>query len=750
MKITLPNRPWTLGLLVLFVVVITLVTGRSLHGPLLEGGEYSFAFLVLLYANLFLVLILGFLVIRNLSRLWMDRKRKLAGAMLRTRMVLMFALLSLLPTLIISILSLELLNRGVDSWFSDRISLALEQSLEVARSYYQENQRSIRHDAEDLVRNRTITAALTLQGGEAATAALEVERSARMLDEITILRQDGTRLASAGDLPQDALPDFSALEAGGSRAMMVTNDTGNRVRAYIRLGEGDLILTTGRWIDRQVLTRMESMENAFKNYHQLRTSHGLLKNSHTITLVLITQLLLLAAVWSGFRIADTITLPVGELVMATRKVASGDLSATMKVRGDDELATLMAAFNAMTQRLAENRQELEATNALLEERQRFLAAIVNNISSGVIAVDGQGLITLINRAAGELLGLDPQQGHGQACRDLLPPEMIDLLQNLRRLAASQRVLEVDPLNGVPLSAQIPHQGPDRQRTLLARIGLLGASPSENTGFIATFDDLTEVVMAQRAHAWSDVARRIAHEIKNPLTPIQLWAQRLRRKYLDNAKEPLPEREVLDQGTTAIISQVEALRLLVNEFSNFARLPRPDRQKGDLHQALKECLTLHDTELKAVSSAAEFDSHVPPFPFDASQIKQVVTNLLSNALAAMKEKEEQALQSETPFKPQLVLSTHLSTNGQWVSVQIMDNGPGIPAADRVRVFEPYFTTKKKGTGLGLAIAKKIIEDHGGVLRMRESSWGGVNAEFQLPIKGPANSGDTTADETVPPL
>ncbi|MBF0183995.1 MAG: HAMP domain-containing protein [Magnetococcales bacterium] len=733
-------RTWILPLL-FAVVVITVLTGQGLRGiATMESGKYGLFFLILLYVNLFLVLLLGVLVVRNLHRLWLDRRQRRTGSRLRTRMALMFVALSLVPTLIVAILSVNFLNRGVDTWFSEQISLALANSLEVSKAYYRENQRVIRHDAESILRNRAITTALTLQDDEAASAALEAEREARGLDEITIFRLDGTRIASAGSLPIDPIPDLTPLTDGTFRSLLTTNDSGDRVRAFVLLGE-DLFLSAGHWIDRQILSQMDTVESVYVHYHRMRASHGLLKANHTVTLALISLLLLLAAIWSGLHIADELTDPITELVVGTRKVAIGDLSVTLSVTGDDELAALMASFNAMTQKLNENRQELQSANALLEERSRYMAAIVGNISAGVVSVNRYDEITLMNQAAGMLLNRAAEPAMGQPYRAVLPPELLQVMPTLLQ-HGQNRAGNVSrnpggatgsrPLDGEELSAtssknpsvQIQIQGPEKPKTVLARLTYLEEYDGVGRGFILTFDDLTEVLIAQRTHAWSEVARRIAHEIKNPLTPIQLWAQRMRRKYLLPSAKERRDWRVLDEGTETIINQVEELRVLVNEFSTFARLPRPILKNEEIATTIGEALRLHAAELNKVSVSTQFCTEIRCCPHDRSQIKQVITNLISNSLAAM---------SEHGQETRLAIVTDLTPDGGWYRIQLADSGAGIPPADRDRVFEPYFTTKKKGTGLGLPIVKKIIEDHGGTIRITDSTWGGTQVEIKLPLQ-----------------
>ncbi|MBF0110029.1 MAG: HAMP domain-containing protein [Magnetococcales bacterium] len=718
------RKRWVWSLLLLVVIAITMVTAQGLRGSATVAGEYSLFFLVLLYLNLFLALVLGVLVFRKVFRLWQDHYQRRAGSKLRLRMVSMFVLLSLLPTLVIAILSLNFLNRGVDSWFSDRISLALESSLEVARAYYHENQRTVRHDAESIVRNRRVTTSLSLGGAEAAVAQLEIERQARGLDEIAILRADGARLARAGELPFDPIPDLSSLSEGSNKALMTTNDVGDRVRAFVPLGE-ELFLSTGHWIDRQILGQMETIESTYTHYKQLRATHELLKANHTVTLVLITMLLLLAAIWSGFGIANSLTDPITELVIGTRKVAQGDLSVNLAIGGDDELATLMTAFNAMIRKLSENRDELQNTNALLEERRRFMAAIVHNISSGVISVDQHHKVTLMNPTAAKLLAVDPVEAIGRALDEVMPEAFLEPLHRFLKEQKDRSIPLPPPVPGEPSlpGIQIAIQGENKPMTLLARITLLEDHLGESRGFITTFDDITDVLVAQRTSAWSEVARRIAHEIKNPLTPIQLWAQRIRRKYMKNPGSTEIDLKILDEGTNTIIQQVEELRVLVNEFSTFSRLPRPRLHDHEIHASIREALILHAEALTAMEVRISFDERINRIPHDPGQIKQVVTNLIANAIAATRE-------GTSP--PILSLSTHLLERSGRISLEIADNGIGIPAQDRDRVFEPYFTTKKKGTGLGLAIVRKIIEDHGGTIRLKESEWHGVLVEIKLPL------------------
>ncbi len=358
-------KRWGFGLLLIAIITTTFFTGQNLKGSaVVGGGDYGMVFLILLYLNLFFALILGIVVFRNLFHLWTDRQSRRPGSKLRTRMVMMFIALSLIPTLILAILSVNFLNRGVDSWFSDQISQALENSLSVSRAYYRENQQTVKHDAESIVRNRGVTSAMALEGASAAGAVLELERHSRGLDVVTLFRSDGTQLAQAGQLPFDPIPDLSGLKEGTNKALLVTSDKGDRVRAFVRLSD-DLYISTGRWIDRQILAQMDSIESAYVNYHKLSAAHGLLKSNHTVTLALITLLLTLAAIWSGFRIADDITNPITELVIGTRKVAIGDLSVNLSVTGNDELATLMAAFNAMTKNSTKTEKSYKAQTPFL-------------------------------------------------------------------------------------------------------------------------------------------------------------------------------------------------------------------------------------------------------------------------------------------------------------------------------------------------------------------------------------------------
>ncbi|MBF0444061.1 MAG: HAMP domain-containing protein [Magnetococcales bacterium] len=733
-------KRWGFGLLLIAIITTTFFTGQNLKGSaVVGGGDYGMVFLILLYLNLFFALILGIVVFRNLFHLWTDRQSRRPGSKLRTRMVMMFVALSLIPTLILAILSVNFLNRGVDSWFSDQISQALENSLSVSRAYYRENQQTVKHDAESIVRNRGVTSAMALEGAGAAGAILELERHSRGLDVVTLFRSDGTQLAQAGQLPFDPRPDLSGLKEGTNKALLVTSDKGDRVRAFVRLSD-DLYLSTGRWIDRQILAQMDSIESAYVNYHKLRAAHGLLKSNHTVTLALITLLLTLAAIWSGFRIADDITSPITELVIGTRKVAIGDLSVNLSVTGNDELATLMAAFNAMTKKLNENREELQSTNALLDERRRFMTAIVRNISSGVVCINSENEITLMNPAAGAMIGIDPIKSIGHNYEDVTPQEVLVPLQKMWEAIKDPDRVAPPPLPGSSanelstMAAQIQTNEGDKPLTLMMRVTPREDTKGINKGFIATFDDISEVLVAQRTSAWSEVARRIAHEIKNPLTPIHLWSQRLRRKYLKDGGIEQPDWQILDEGTNAIIKQVEELKVLVNEFSTFSRLPRPQLHENDFHATIREVISLHSQELKTVKLELNFTKKLKPFPHDPGQMKQVLTNIITNALSAIREKNQD--------DAYLTITTTLPEETGWVHLQVADSGSGIPAADRTRVFEPYFTTKKKGTGLGLAIVKKIIEDHGGTIRLRESKRGGILVDIQLPLVGrePQNGRD----------
>jgi two-component system nitrogen regulation sensor histidine kinase NtrY len=461
---------------------------------------------------------------------------------------------------------------------------------------------------------------------------------------------------------------------------------------------------------------MKEISSSFEQYKSTKLLKGKIQKGYILFLLLIALVIIFLSTWVGFHLARGITEPIQELAIATNRVASGDLNVTLDSYSQDEVGSLVEAFNTMTADLRKGQKainranlELQASNLELEQRRRYMEIVLANVTAGVISIDSQGHITTINKSAEKLLGLKTKRIIGRNFRDIVTPDYQPMIKGiLKELIGSGKD---------SIRKQVSLPAGDTKIILLVNVTTLKDENNEFMGTVVVFDDLTQLLKAQRMAAWREVARRIAHEIKNPLTPIQLSAQRLRRRYLDRFSA---DDIVFDECTTMIIKQVDDLKNLVNEFSSFARMPASNPSLNNLNDVLNEALVLFQEGHKEIQFQLKTDPDLPAFSLDREQIKRVAINLLDNAVAAVNGNGQ--ITVETSFNKDLRIAT----------LKISDNGRGIPAEDKPRLFEPYFSTKKSGTGLGLAIVSTIISDHNGYIRVRDNEPQGTHFIVELPI------------------
>ena len=463
---------------------------------------------------------------------------------------------------------------------------------------------------------------------------------------------------------------------------------------------------------------MKEISSSFEQYKSTKLLKGKIQKGYILFLLLIALVIIFLSTWVGFHLAKGITEPIQELAIATNRVASGDLNVTLDSYSQDEVGSLVEAFNTMTADLRKGQNainranlELQASNLELEQRRRYMEIVLANVNAGVISIDSQGHITTINKSAQKLLGLKTERIIGRNFRDIVTPDYQPMIKGiLKELIGSGKD---------SIRKQVSLPAGDTKIILLVNVTTLKDEHNEFMGTVVVFDDLTQLLKAQRMAAWREVARRIAHEIKNPLTPIQLSAQRLRRRYLDRFSA---DDIVFDECTTMIIKQVDDLKNLVNEFSSFARMPASNPSLNNLNDVLNEALVLFQEGHKEVQFQLQTDPYLPAFSLDREQIKRVAINLLDNAVAAVNGNANGQITAKTSFNKDLKIAT----------LKISDNGCGIPAEDKPRLFEPYFSTKKSGTGLGLAIVSTIISDHNGYIRVRDNEPQGTHFIVELPI------------------
>jgi len=689
------------------LATFALLSGGSPLGPTSPGQVVA-----MVLANAAMLLLLGASLAGRLVRVWAERRRGGAGSRLHVRLVLLFGGVAVVPALLVAGFAAVFFNLGIQAWFSDRVRETLEASLIASRAYLAEHVNTVRGDAQGMANDLNRAAQLFLPDQEVNYArVLATQAALRGLTEAVVFDPSLGRVIATAGLGTNLLLDPPSQDAldqvrSGDIAVLPDEQAG-RVRALIALElPAGAMLQIGRPVDPGVLEHMRRTELSFAQYDQLDRRRGPLQITFALIFAVTALLLLFGAVLVGLVLANQIARPIARLILAADRVRGGDLSVKVtEGSADDEVASLSRAFNRMTGQLAAQRGELMAAYSQLDDRRRFTESVLAGVSAGVIGLDAEARINLPNRSASDLLSRDLDDAYGRPLADVVP-EFGPLLA-----AATQ-----DPLR--PRTAEVLIGPVARRRTLLVRIGA-EVQGRRVAGYVLTFDDITELLSAQRTAAWADVARRIAHEIKNPLTPISLSAERLRRRYLKQIQE---DPETFRQLTDTIVRQVEDIGRMVDEFSAFARMPQPQIGPEDFAAIARDSLVLQ----RAAHPTIRYSLTLPAEPAigqgDRRLIAQALTNLLQNAADAVAMRPgagEIALRLET-------------MSGAWAFI-VEDDGIGLPEGESSdRLTEPYVTHKVKGTGLGLAIVKKIMEDHGGQVSLEARVTGpGTRATLFLP-------------------
>lgn len=708
------------ALLLLAAVLSGMATFAAMTGRLPGAGDPR-SILLLLVLDLVFLVFLSVLIIRRLVQLWAQRRRAAAGARLHSRLVGLFALVAVLPSMIIVIFAVMLFEFGLQSWFSDRVSTAIRESLQVAQAYEEEHKRNITSDAQAMASDLNRSGRMLSMDSNQFAQFVANQVAVRSLTEATVFQPSGRIMAQVGigslfQVKPD-VPESAFQRAGEDRAVILTDENDNRVRALIKLDIFvDTYLLIGRLIDPDVLAHLEKTSTAVQLYEQLEGERAGLLVTFALIFFIVAILLLLAAAWVGLAFADRLSKPIGHLISAADKVGAGDLSARVeRFNPDDEVGSLAMAFNRMTAELQQQQEELLKANWQIEARRRFIETVLSGVSAGVIGLDRSHRVTVANRSACELLSLSEDQLHGRR------------LSNLSR----------DVRSLIDLAARKPGKVHERQVTLTRRDGYsrtflvrIAAEHDEDNiiGFVVTFDDISELLSAQRKAAWADVARRIAHEIKNPLTPIQLSAERLKRKYLKQIDE---DPETFNACIETIVRQVGDIGHMVDEFSSFARMPTPAMAQHDLRQLINEAIDLYKASGSEIEIKANLPEQAADCQVDPAQLRQVLTNLIKNGSESISERQqEEQAQGLSDIKSGEIGITLEEETEHWV-IRITDNGRGLPASQRERLTEPYVTSREGGTGLGLAIVKKIMEDHGGEIALSDREGGGALIRLRLP-------------------
>jgi two-component system nitrogen regulation sensor histidine kinase NtrY len=698
-------------------------------GPYDLGASSSLLRLILL-VDLVYVLLVAALILSRVIRMIADRRSQSAGSRLHLRLTGVFAFIALVPTILVAVFAVLNLNIGLEGWFSERVRNVVGSSLSAAEAYEKEHRDALTEDAAAFagILNVTRQSQFFMDDGQIRQVLSQGQQAIqRGLREVYLIDGSGT-LKTRGE--RSYLFDFEApstdeLQRAASGETVVIEDwINNEFRALVRLEAfPDRYLYISRAVDGQLLSLLDDTKETVSLYQQLEADRGRVLFNFGLLYLGFALILVLAAIWLGLWFAEKLSRPVGRLASAAIRVGEGDLDVqVIEEEGDDEITTLGRVFNQMTQQLKGQRDALLDSHRQTEQRRRLFDSVLSNVTAGVIGLDADGRVDFVNRAAERLL--DVSHSTHDVPLGLAVPEFAPLLDRLRDSVQAAVQEEV----------RLTRAG--KLESLLVRVSRRATEGGRLEGYVVAFDDVTELVSAQRMAAWGDVARRIAHEIKNPLTPIQLSAERIKRKFRSQVQEP----EDLEQYTDVIIRQTNDLRRIVDEFSKFARMPEPDRREGDLVELVRAAVMLQENGQPGV----RFVTCLPQLPamleFDGTMIGQALTNLIKNAGEAT----EGLIEKGAPKGYQPEIRVEMVVNEDEAEIRILDNGTGLPP-DRARLFEPYVTTREKGTGLGLPIVKKIIEEHGGTLSLQDAplfdgnAHAGAMAVIHLPRAPRAQSG-----------
>ncbi len=646
--------------------------------------------LTLMVVDLIILLLLVVVVAKKLVKVWMEHKKGLAGARLHVRLTVLFGALAVTPSILMATFSLLFFHFGLQSWFSNQVNQALNESLSVASSYLEEHKRVIERDARlmayDLDQNKTNF----VHNPSDFSSYLTMMSELRSLREVIVFNENRTILGRSLltlALEFEMLPEWALEQANHGEVAILTNEHNDRVRALVKLaGSPASYLYVGRFVDPVVLEHLKQTEDAVKSHQSLEKSRYSIELTFILIFSLVALLLLLAAIWIGLVFAGNLVRPISKLIAAAEKLGHGNLSVRVdEGKKNDELGSLNKSFNHMARQLESQRQDLMTINRELDERMCFTESVLASVSAGVISLDKHGLIQLANKASSVLLGISFEDHYGESLVSLVP-EMEPIIQQANQ--------EKQPLLEAELSLTIQN----KKSTFVVHAAR-EITDKKLIGFVVTFDNITDLITAQKQAAWSDVARRLAHEIKNPLTPIQLSAERIKRKYIEEIKNP----EVFNECVEAIIKQVSHIGNLIDEFSAFARMPLPKMEKNNLSELCRSLFSVQQHTWKEIKFKENIQKDIHMM-CDKNQIYQVLINLFKNSAEAL-------LESHTK-NPEITISLLENTEG--VILTVSDNGPGFPEDKKDQLLEPYMTNRANGTGLGLSIVKKIVEDHQGTI------------------------------------
>ena len=710
------------------VALLTFIETRTIQFGADIPVSNTILMFILININLLLLILLIFLVFRNLVKLLYDRRRKVMGAKLRTRLVVAFIVLTIVPTVVLFFFSINFITASLDFWFNVPIEQALQNSLRVGSSLYNRESDNNQFFLERISYQIQSKNLLSPAKKKRLAKYIRVVQREFNFDAVEVYSANTQRLSLAltSELAGDDLGLVSTenlqKEIPGGGAWTITQEipTGELIKTIgtvpfgVKAAEALAYVVLTILIPPELYENLESISRGFEEYQQVKLYKKPIQITYYISLSIVALLVLFCAIWFGFYLAKTISIPIKELAEGTRKVAEGDLGFTIGSVADDEIGSLVDSFNKMTRDLRTSREQLELSahklkkqNIEIEEKRHYIEFVLKSVSAGVVTLTANGMVSTINKSAENMLGVNSEAVLNKSFNTLLKVQNEDLADEIMTNLAFARNTTIE----VPLKLIV--QG--RPRSFLVTVSVLKDDAGEHMGIVMVFDDLTEMEKGQRMAAWREVARRIAHEVKNPLTPITLSAQRLKRKYSKDLNEP-----VFDECTQTIIDHVDLIRNLVNEFSSFARFPSANPKPCDLMPIIEETIALYREGHPNIKFEAHNTGDIPLLNLDRQQIKQAFINLIDNAIGAIK--KEGCISFEVTYDSIL----------KRTRIEVADNGPGIDNQNKTRLFEPNFSTKKTGMGLGLTIVSTIIADHHGIISVQDNVPKGAKFVIELPV------------------
>lgn len=729
-------RPvWIVLLLLLPCLALTAYYARYGIGPsgdsdsILPSASYAFV-LLLIYLDGVGFVVLTLLLSRNLIKAYFERRHRLLGSGFRAKLIAAFIGFSLVPTVLLATVASGVISEVLEVWFNDEIMTVLQDSEHVARMYHQErvtlavdNARAISREIfrEDILapeHRELLLAAMSRKRAEYNLAGVEVF-SPRME---TLARVVHPELSDAVlSLPVGQMV-LRVLDSNQELTSVQEAPVGRLIRAAVPIPSNSDsrkiggVVVVSSYVPETVLTKMEGIAKQFRDYRQIKAMKDPIKAGAYLFVGVVTVLILFGATWFGFYVANGITIPIQRLAEGTEAIARGNLNVHISVKATDEIGTLVDSFNRMTADLRQSKERLEDMNQSLvrlnlesDRRRAYTEAVVDTIASGVLSIDVHAMVTTVNPSAERILRISADRLRGRPAYEVFKEYELTLFQE-----AYNRVV-LDARESFSLEGQMELQG--RLLTIGVNVSRMRNEAGEDLGFVLVFEDRTELIKAQKSAAWQEVAQRIAHEIKNPLTPIQLSAQRLRKKFAERSPD---FEQIFDQSTSVIVSEVNSLKQMVDEFSKFARMPPPQMARTSLHELIESVISLYKGAHRDIEFVLTLDETLPPILCDPEQMRRVFVNLFDNAIHAMNQ------------KGRIWVATVYDRRRQRVVVDVADEGPGIAPGDQGKLFVPYFSKKRTGSGLGLAIVHRIISDHNGTIRVESRQPHGALFRIDLPL------------------